>query len=111
MAYATKTYKIKGEDFRVLYNSDKQEIWFQHIPNYEVLGFLSTGSLYIPAGQQGHEDMKDFIIRLKAWLNSMLDKWFLVPDTGTPTPTAPPMDKQIDDLITQQLFISGDKFV
>lgn len=114
MAYASKNYTIKGQSFRVLYNSVKQEVWLQHLPNHEVLGFLSASSLYIPAGQAGHEDMSTFTARLKTWLNTMLDRWFAAPVpapvTPAPTPTAPLMDKQVDDLVTN-LIVVGDKFV
>lgn len=111
MAFVSKNFQIKGEDFRVLYNTTNQEIWFQHLPEHSALGFLSTSSLHVPVGQQGHEDMADFAARLKTWLNSMLDKYFNTTTVVVVTPVADPIDKQIEDLITQQLQVSGDLFI
>ena len=115
MAFTEQTYFIKGEQFRLLHNTDNKEIWVQHLPDYAVVGIIATKGLHIPAGQQGHEDMADFVIRLKLWLNTVIAQWFSSKDPVVVTqplpPVVDPMDKQIDDLIVSQLSIVGDQFV
>ena len=109
MAFTSKTYTIKGADFRVLNKTDKKEIWVQHIPTYAMVGFISTADLYT-----GKETMADFIVRFKAWINEAFNQWFskstTVPDPKPPVIDTDPIDKQIDDLIVN-LLIVNDKVV
>ena len=113
MAFTEQVYTIKGEQFRILHNTDLKEIWVQQLPKYSVIGVISTDTLHIPAGQQGHEDMADYIIRFKAWINGIIATYF---SSATPVPTPPatptptPIVTQIDDLVVN-LTIVGDKFV
>lgn len=115
MAFTSKNYVASGTTFRVLYNSDIKEIWFQSLPGYTVLGTISTAGLYLQAHEVGYETMDQFIIKLKSWLNSLLAIFF-APATPEPepdpvtTPEVDSMDVQINELIAS-LTISSGKFV
>ena len=115
MAFTSKNYTLHGKIFRVLHNSDTQDIWLQNLPSYTTLGTLSTAGLYLNPLEAGYESMDEFIVKLKAWLNELIAKFFetAVEDpVVVPTePDAPPaMDALINDLITN-LSVTNNKFV